>query len=935
MRVIPFIIFCVLFVGEAKSQFDFKADSLLAIEYFNIADTSYLDVPKCLKYTKMAIPLLKKTEQWEKYIYCLNALSYCYNQLEDYKSMEEGNKLALSEAKRLLPPTHELFAGALNNLGYFYYIVREDYDKAEKIYLDGLSQVPESNDSIPLVIRGALYENLGSVKRKAGDFEVAIEYLNEAKRLHDIGYQKYLVGEVPVNIRKVVVLQNRALLFHFLERYDDAINDLKSALTELEKGSRRDERYFVKCYTALADNYLEIRELSKAKEVVNSALSFKTNKSILKSEIEHVRGKIAFATGDRRNGQLFLNSALTLLPESRKVSRGIIYLSLAKGNLSLDAYGESFKYSELGLAEISNKETNGFVGGNNFPSLLDAINILTVRAKSLSLKNRDSQNSAELKKTFEAWQWVSQLVENLQKEFSSEASKIYLTEIAVENYELAAKYAHEVYSTFVIDEKRYAEAEEFLRWMLFFSEKSRAAVLEGEWTKRKSRGLFPALDTLLNKQSKLRVELNYAQKMAKKKSSKSSDSFWKNEELKLRRAIDEVGDEMKGEFPQYNSLLSSDYFDQNEIKNKLGEEGAVIAEYFVVGDSIFLFELNADTIHFHVIENGKHLREEGETILSNLKLSSIDGILQFKNAGRELYKALIEPLSLSPQQRLIIVPDDWLSYIPFDVFLTQDINNDAVRAWPFLVKEHPISFVWSATLWSQFELKNKQVKNVFALAPVFEGTPQYLKYSKEELSSFHGIDSKILLREKATVHGLRSNAPKFDIIHLSTHASASAENVEPVVEMIDGEVAVSDLQLLQLKAKMAVLSACETQIGEHQKGEGVMSLSRAFAYAGVPSVVATLWSVNERSTADLMKVYYENIFAEKSKDIALQKAKVVYLENCSDIRTAPYYWSGISLTGDASALKIQSTPNYTCLLISSLFLLLIVLFFIRKRRQEN
>ena len=81
--LLPIILFCQK-NNNAK-------DSLLAIKYYNIADTSFMDVEKCIKYMDLAIPLLKKTKQWEKYVFCLASYSHCYNVKESYDSMELNN----------------------------------------------------------------------------------------------------------------------------------------------------------------------------------------------------------------------------------------------------------------------------------------------------------------------------------------------------------------------------------------------------------------------------------------------------------------------------------------------------------------------------------------------------------------------------------------------------------------------------------------------------------------------------------------------------------------------------------------------------------------------------------------------------------------------------------------------------------------------------
>ena len=115
---------------------------------------------------------------------------------------------------------------------------------------------------------------------------------------------------------------------------------------------------------------------------------------------------------------------------------------------------------------------------------------------------------------------------------------------------------------------------------------------------------------------------------------------------------------------------------------------------------------------------------------------------------------------------------------------------------------------------------------------------------------------------------------------------------------------------------MVTLSACQTGFGKLQKGEGMLSLARAFNYAGVPSIVTTLWKINDQSTSEIMKFFYKNLSDGLSKKEALRQAKLSYLNANDDaLLRHPYYWSGIVMTGNTMPLK---TTNYVFWAISIL-----------------
>jgi CHAT domain-containing protein len=107
---------------------------------------------------------------------------------------------------------------------------------------------------------------------------------------------------------------------------------------------------------------------------------------------------------------------------------------------------------------------------------------------------------------------------------------------------------------------------------------------------------------------------------------------------------------------------------------------------------------------------------------------------------------------------------------------------------------------------------------------------------------------------------------------------------------------------MKLNANLVVLSACNTGIGTLTDGEGMMSLSTGFAYAGVNSVVSTLWGVNDKSTADLMKKFYERLFNAEKKPEALRNARLDYLDEADQLFAHPFYWAGFIAIGNTQPI---------------------------------
>ncbi len=203
-----------------------------------------------------------------------------------------------------------------------------------------------------------------------------------------------------------------------------------------------------------------------------------------------------------------------------------------------------------------------------------------------------------------------------------------------------------------------------------------------------------------------------------------------------------------------------------------------------------------------------------------------------------------------------------------------------------------------------------------------------LPYSKEEVQEISDLFAKqklpavSFLFDQATESNLKERCGDFNYIHLATHGLINPEKpdlsgliftgVEPEDSVSTGERSEQSLFLgenvddgvlfaheiynLRLNAELVVLSACETGIGKLEAGEGVMSLNRAFLYAGAKNIVSSFWKVNDRYTSQLMTWFYMYILEGYSYSKSLQLAKIRLLEN--NETAYPLYWAGFAIIGD-------------------------------------
>lgn len=144
------------------------------------------------------------------------------------------------------------------------------------------------------------------------------------------------------------------------------------------------------------------------------------------------------------------------------------------------------------------------------------------------------------------------------------------------------------------------------------------------------------------------------------------------------------------------------------------------------------------------------------------------------------------------------------------------------------------------------------------------------------------------------------------MLHLATHGSVNAERPElsglslarfdEKGAPVTGFVSLTDIYGLRLNHALVVLSACETALGRHIDGEGIIGISRAFMYAGADRVISSLWRVEDRSTAELMTLFYSALLLEGASPAdALREARLTLQENPR--WRHPYFWAGFALQG--------------------------------------
>jgi CHAT domain-containing protein len=176
------------------------------------------------------------------------------------------------------------------------------------------------------------------------------------------------------------------------------------------------------------------------------------------------------------------------------------------------------------------------------------------------------------------------------------------------------------------------------------------------------------------------------------------------------------------------------------------------------------------------------------------------------------------------------------------------------------------------------------------------------------------LGGSALYGSEASLDAFRRLAPEYRVLHLSTHGKADdrAGDYAFLALGVPGDTSTfdklyaRDLYGIGLNADLVVLSACETATGKLRRGEGIVSLARAFSFAGAKSLVTSLWKVNDSATKNLLVDFYRHLHKGQSKDAALRQAKLNFLKNNLDVDANllhPFFWAGFVAVGDMRAIK--------------------------------
>ncbi len=401
----------------------------------------------------------------------------------------------------------------------------------------------------------------------------------------------------------------------------------------------------------------------------------------------------------------------------------------------------------------------------------------------------------------------------------------------------------------------------------------------------------------------------------------------------------------------YDSLDKLDSYIQNtNLKDIKLPKSAALIEYYLGQSNLYTFIITKNninvvsskidsTLNYHIYNLNNHIRSINSEVTFDSYIESSEYLYNI------LLKDAVEKLD-SKINQLYIIPDNEINYVPFSALFEKsplEAKDSRYDLLPYFAKDYNISYHYSSTL---LDFDNKILRSdLSGFAPSFNSeyssTEQLdkLLYNQDEVLVIKGItDGKIHIDSAATLPNLRHSFNNYRIAHLATHATCNDSlPSESKIHLEDGALHAYEIYNMPHNLDLAVLSACQTGDGALKKGEGIMSLARAFISSGCKSVITSLWNVNDQNSAVLMKSFYQHLWDGKTIGQSLTSAKREYLENTNSVLQAhPYHWATFIAIGN-SDMAISRTPWGDICLLILLVVIAAILFvwFYRTRRNVD
>ena len=829
--------------------------------------------------------------------------------------------LAAFRLKKKLPDVQDsfLFLPLVYTGGMYY--VNHQYDSAYYYYKEAEKIKNNYSDKLSGVQR--LYNRLGAMFYENGNYFQAQNYFEKAIALMQTSHQvnEGLLANYRINIASCLVK---------LEKYEAAKKQYQQVLPT--------GFYANEIFHNLAIIDLHESKFTSALAALQK-IKYNNNNKII--QLYYNKAMAWDGLKNEDSTQFYLTKALAenkkRNAQQKNISYGLIMKFYADKAVKNKSFDTALIYYQKALQAFDNNFTSNETkqnptSFNGVFSYINLFNTLTSKAHTFNLLYQKENNIDYLINALATYKTAFQLADYIEKTYDSDIARLFLGKIKYTAHNEPIEIGLQLFKK--TGDKKYLNDS----WLL--DQGNKASLLSLYALESEGKKLIKNNAELLDQELSLKRNITrlslQAQQINDQKQLDNTNKQIRDFEI----ALYQVQEKIKG-LPEMKYFTKAKTIPSIESIQQIINDNDALLSFHLSPSHIITFCVRKNTsryVEFNLTPEVKLTIEKFRKSLQNTTAGhKYDGAADAK----KLYQILIKPVlaQLSGIKNLIIIPDDELHYIPFEAL--QDEQNN------YLISHFAIQYIYSASLIQKTSIKGLP-DSILSFAPFASAAYQSensgqlfdrIQYSKEEVNATKG---KIFLDTAATKKHFLQYANRYPAIHLATHAQVDNENTDGSFiafypDDSDNLLYTKEIYNLQLDSTdLIILSACETGAGQLVKGEGIMSLSRAFAIAGCPNIVASLWNATDKTTAFITRQFYFYLQKGFTKTAALRQAKIDLLQNkkIPPALHTPNHWAHLIYIGDYETTP-QNGKTIRILIGLGIILILAFLFFLIKSKLDR
>lgn len=873
---------------------------------------------------------------------------------QDLESAQRSFLSATAKARvyncfsNLLPFCYSALGNIQFQLGFF-----QDALDTYTDYLDFHRKV--SRDSARIA---RSFLDIGDCHSQLGDFEAAEDYYFQAYNiLNNNARNDFLIGNA---------LQNYGQVLINLGHYDQATLYLDSALQKYLRVAPgfHEDIGTIHFNVALA-NYRSRKWRAAYEKFILAVRNYEKALSPPWADIANAYAGAANALdfdGQQAEAARHLDSAETAIQKAAPTAA----VSIADGTTELGAFYERRqawdqaleKYQKALVQVIAGYRGEDMYGFPKFENAISSWHALkAIRGKANAFRKRfeSSRDIRDLKTSLKAYEHAIHEIRRIRQDRKRESSQLLVSGSMRPVFESAIQVAYMLYGM---------TAETYYLDLAFtFSEQSKGMILLEAISATKAEAISGIPEDILRRRQRLVGRMdNLRNAMRNNGQGGQGTARQRSEFFELENQYAALLDTLKTDYPRYFELVYDfETASIAEVQRHLETDSSALLSYFIGDSALFTFAILPDTVVMRRSQLTEVFRDSLNAFRYRLQTPypSNAPVRDYAHTAKMLYDTLIGNLDMDLPEVLRIIPDGQLNYVSFDALLpeaptTADAEFDEVQ---YLVEDYTMSYDYSAT----FLLNAPRTPlhpgelDILAMAPSFAGNPEFteLRAAREGVQRlgkrFPNVE--VIVDEAATKKRFLDEAGDYAIIDLATHGIV--DTLDPMNSLLafaadgtgDSILYLEELYGMRLNARMAILEACETGTGKHQRGEGVISLARGFTYAGCNTILMSLWQVSESSTSAIIGDFYDGLAKGYTVDRAMTTAKRNFLSSVkaeggiNTIQYQPFFWAELVAIGDISPIPLTRASGANAWTIAAIagpvLLLLLTAIWFRRRRKRR